>query len=90
MSQRPVFPEKNSEGEFYPPFFVDAAGSDLRRRAKALPCIAPGARLLKQPMPNASSMRVLPRVAQLVLLLARGALQPRPTSPQAVPLPGAT
>ena len=30
MPTQPVFPEKNSEGEFYPPFFVDAAGRFLR------------------------------------------------------------
>ena len=39
MSQQPVFPEKNSEGEFYPPFFVDAAGRFLRTQIPEFRCI---------------------------------------------------
>ena len=39
MSTQPVFPEKNSEGEFYPPFFVDAAGRFLRTQIPEFRCI---------------------------------------------------
>ena len=39
MSQQPVFPEKNSEGSFYPPFFVDAAGRFLRTQIPEFRCI---------------------------------------------------
>lgn len=39
MSQQSVFPEKNSGGEFYPPFFVDAAGRFLRTQIPEFRCI---------------------------------------------------
>ena len=39
MSTQTVFPEKNSEGEFYPPFFVDAAGRFLRTQIPEFRCI---------------------------------------------------
>ena len=39
MSTQPVFPEKNHEGAFYPPFFVDAAGRFLRTHIPEFRCI---------------------------------------------------
>ena len=39
MSTQSVFPEKNHEGEFYPPFFVDAAGRFLRTQIPEFRCI---------------------------------------------------